>query len=205
MGFISLRFLRWKVTHCWWEENASPNNVCHGLSILRPQRLNFLTHHNYMKGSELIRKANTSLKAKTIQCSCLQMLSSAETSKQISAFVKVPQLQISHDEFEWSNTLFRHEVGCLYVQPFEGDFLEFFKMCCPFAYCTKSPPSLCLQIWHLLDSMLRWNEEAPNRLGCLCFAKHMEFNKYGWPKMSPNWPIQKLILTCSSLVYSLQN
>lgn len=67
---------------------------------------------------------------------CLQMLFSAETLKQMSAFVKVAQLRVSHDEIGWSNTLICHEE-----QPFEGEFLEFFMMCFPFPYCSKSTPS----------------------------------------------------------------
>lgn len=43
--------------------------------------------------------------------------------------------------FEQSNTLFHHEAECQYVQPFEGEFLKFFTMCFPFAYCSKSSSS----------------------------------------------------------------
>lgn len=166
--------------------------------------MNLINHHNY-KNSELIRNKkycpeswdhpNGLFSSNVIH---------DETSKQISAFDKAPQLQVSRDEFEWSHALFHHELAWQYVQRMRNtQKLEFFKICCLFVCYTKSSPCLPPSPAFVgLNVEKKWG--VTNRLSCFCFANGVEFNKCGWAKMSSSWPMQRLILTCHSLVCNLQ-
>lgn len=81
--------------------------------------------------------------------------------------------------------------------------LEFFQICCLFVCYTKSSPCLPPSLAFVgLNVEKKWG--VTNRLSCLCFANSVELNNCGWAKMSPNWPMQRLILTCHSLVCNLQ-
>lgn len=174
VGYIGLHFLWWKVTHCWWERNASPvwimvfqyfvSKSWTFKSIMYTWRAVSLSRSHIPPWK---RRPSSALVPK-----CYPVLKLSISSLLLTKYLSYSSLVM----FEWS-ILFspwnRMSIGAAFWRRIFQDVLSF---------CVLH--KICLQIWHLLDSVAGWNEETANRLGCLCFAKHMEFNKYGWPNVT---------------------